>query len=152
MEYIIEIKFEDKGYNALIHFVSTFVVNSEEEASLLVNELVEGFKRNGTFVLSGQCIRIDNDEIQRERQLEYFEFCKDRATASIEIEQFLLNNPDQTKTLIDNLTEQFFKGEKATANIGNKYKIPVRVTDKKTRNPISGEFFYYSVEHLIPKN
>jgi len=152
MEYIIEIKFEDKGYNALIHFVSTFVANSEKEARLLVDELVEGFKRNETFVLSGQYIRIDNNEKQRERQLEYFEFCKARATASIEIEQFLLNKPDQTKTLIDNLTEQFFKGENATAKIGNKYKIPVRVTDKKTRNPISGEFFYYSVEHLIPKN
>jgi hypothetical protein len=47
--------------------------------------------------------------------------------------------------------EKFFAGENSTANIGRKYNIPVKVVERQTRNPISGEFYYFSVEHLIPK-
>jgi len=50
------------------------------------------------------------------------------------------------------LTERLLKGESSTAKIGNEYKIPVRVIDKETRNPINGEFYFMNIEHLIPKD
>jgi len=151
MEYILEIRFDDKHYNAIIHFISTFNVESEEDANLFLNELFEGFQRKGALVLHYTCNRIDNNLELKERQYEYLNFCLSRATASIEVEQFIVENPDQTKSLAENLTEKLFSGEYSTAKIGNKYNIPVRVMEKGSSNPISSELFYYTIEHLIPK-
>jgi len=151
MEYLIDLRFEDKDYNAIIHFVATFVTKDENEAKLFIDELVAGFKRRGVVIYPSTYYRIDNDQQLKERSYEYYQFCKTRATASIEVEQFILENPDQNKSLAENLTEKLFNGEKSTANIGNEYKIPVRVYDKQTRNPITGEFYYFTIEHLIPK-
>ena len=151
MEYILEIRFDDNNYNAIIHFVTTFTAKSEQEAKFLVDELVEGFNRRNVIVLSGTYIRIDNNLALRERQYEFYNFCISRATANIQIEQFVLENPDQTKSLVENLTERLFSGEDSTALIGKKYNISVRVMDKKTRNPISADIFYCNIEHLIPK-
>jgi len=151
MEYILEIRFDDKNYNAIIHFVSTFITKSEEEAKLFVDELVEGFKRGGAIVLSGTYNRLDNNPELRSRQYEFYEFYMSRATANIQIEQFILDTPDQNKTLANNLTERLMNGEDSTAIIGKKYNIPVRVMEKDSRNPIKGDIFYYNVEHLIPK-
>jgi hypothetical protein len=150
MEYLIDLRFEDKSYNALVHFVATFKVKNVNEASDFVNELLSGFNRRNVIVFSSNYHQIDNDPILRQRSYEYSQFCQKQATASIQIEQFILEDPDQTKSLADNLIEKLFNGEKSTAKIGAEYNIPVRVLDKKTRNPISGEFYYFTIEHLIP--
>ena len=151
MEFIIDVRFEDNNYNAVIHLVTTLTANSKAEAKLFVDELMEGFRRQNIIVLNGNYKRIDHDPELMERQYEYYQFCKLRATATIEIEQFIFENPDQTKSLVDNLTNRIVNGENSTAQIGNKYKIPIRVTDKETRNPIDGEFYFMNIEHLIPK-
>lgn len=151
MEFILDIRFEDNNYNAVIHLVTTLTANSNTEAQLFIDELMEGFKRRNIIVLNGNYKRIDHDAELKERQYEYYEFCKTRATAIIGIEQFVFENPDQTKSLVDNLTERLLTGENSTAQIGNKYKIPIRVTDKETRNPIDGEFYFMNIEHLTPK-
>ncbi|KIX19815.1 hypothetical protein SY27_17345 [Flavobacterium sp. 316] len=151
MEYFLELKFEDSNYNALIHFATTFLTNSEAEGKLFVEELLSAFQRRKVMILSYSYNRIDNNPELRERMYEYHDFYLNRATASIQVEQFHVENPNQEKSLWDNLIGKFFEGEDSTANIGNKYEIPVRVVDKKTRNPINSEFYYFSVEQLIPK-
>ncbi|PKQ60152.1 hypothetical protein BZG02_20570 [Labilibaculum filiforme] len=151
MEYIIDLRFEDKNYCAIIHFVTTYTVNSEEESKLFLSELLTGFQRREVIILHYSNNRIDNDEILKRRSYEYLEFTKSQATASIQIEQFHLSKPDQNKTLIENLTDKFWNGEDSIANIGKKFNIPVKVYNKESRNPISGEFYYFSIEHLIPK-
>lgn len=151
MEYLIELRFEDKGYNAIIHFLATFNAKDDAESQLFVEELIAGFTRKGVDVFPPTYYRIDNNPQLKERSREYYEFYRARATATIEIEQFLLDNPKQNKSLFENLTERLFAGEDSTAKIGNKYKIPVRVVDKNTRNPIAGDIYYFTVEHLIPK-
>ncbi|MHA8068815.1 hypothetical protein ACS6L2_05975 [Aquirufa ecclesiirivi] len=151
MEFLIDLRFEDKGYNAIVHFVATFISKDENEAMLFYNDLKAGFKRCGGVILLASCYRIDNDKKLKDRSFEYYQFCQNRATATVEITQFILDNPDQNKTLVDNLTERLFQGKFSTAQLGNKYKIPVRVMDKETRNPISGELYYFTLEHLIPK-
>lgn len=151
MEFLIDLRFEDKEYRAIVHFVATFLAKDEDEARLFVDELIAGFKRRGVVIFPSTYKRIDNDLELRERSYEYHQFCLSRATAHIEIEQFYLENPDQNKSLWDNLLEKFFAGENSTASIGRKHNIPVRVMDKETRNPILDEFYYFTVEHLIQK-
>lgn len=151
MEYLIDLRFDDKNYCALIHFVTTFQVKDEREAEEFVKEIYAGFKRKKVLILNSDYYRIDNDATLRARSYEYLQYSKSTATASIQIEQFHLANPDQNMSLVDNLIDKFFNGEKSTANIGKTYNIPVRVTDRETRNSISGEFYYFAIEHLIPK-
>jgi len=151
MEYLIDLKFEDVNLSAYVHFVTTFKVNSEHEAKLFVDELEAGFKRKGVIILPSTFYRIDNDPVLRQNSFNYYNFYVTRATASIKIEQFIIENPDQNKSLVENLTERLFNGEKSTAIIGEKYNIPVRVFDKKTRNPINSDIFYFGIEQLIKK-
>lgn len=151
MEYLLDVRFEDKNYNAVIHLVTTLTAQSDEEAQVFVNELIEGFKRKKITVLHGSYTRIDHDPEFRKSQYEYYKFCLRRATATVKIEQFIFENPDQTKSLVDNLTERLMNGENSTAKIGKEYNIPIRVTEKETRNQIEGEFFFQNIEHLIPK-
>ncbi|WP_338376464.1 hypothetical protein [uncultured Flavobacterium sp.] len=151
MEFLLELRFEDIGYNAIIHFMTSFTANDENEAKHFYTELISAFNRRGVVLFPSTYIRIDNNPELRERTYEYHQFYLSRATAKIQIEQFHLENPDQDKSLWDNLVEKFFAGENSTANIGRQYNIPVRVVDKHTRNPIGGEFYYFSVEQLIPK-
>jgi len=152
MEYLLDVKFEDNNYNAVIHLVTTLKAKSDEEARIFVDELVEGFKRRKITVLNGSYTRIDHDPEYRKSQYEYYNFCLKRATASVKIEQFIFENPDQTKSLVDNLTERLLNGENSTAKIGKEYNIPVRITEKETRNQIEREFFFQNIEHLIPMN
>ena len=150
MEFLIDLRFEDKGYNAIIHFVTTFTAKDEIEAQYFYDELISAFKRRNVTLFPSTYVRLDNDPEFRERTYEYHQFYLSRATANIQVEQFHLEKPDQEKSLWDNLVEKFFAGENSTANIGRKYNTPVRVVDRQTRNPITGEFYYFSVEHLIP--
>ncbi len=151
MEYSIELRFEDKNYNAVIHFFSTFTANDDNEAELFCTEIKAGLLRQGVQVFQLTNLRIGDNPILKERMYEYHNFFLTRATASIKIDQFYVENPDQKKSLYENLTEKLFSGEDSTANIGRKFDIPVRVLDKDTRNPIAGEFYYFFIEHLIPK-
>lgn len=151
MEYLLDVRFEDNNYNAVIHLVTTLTAKSNAEAQIFIDEIVQGFRRKNITIQNGSYTRIDHDPELRERQFEYYQFCKSRATASVQIEQFVFENPDQTKTLVDNLTDRLLKGENSTAQIGNRYNIPVRVTESETRNPIEGEFFFLNIEQLIPK-
>jgi hypothetical protein len=94
--------------------------------------------------------RIDNNSELRLSKLRYHEYCKTIATATINIEQFKLENPDQTKTLSENLIEKVLNGENSTAQIGRTYNLPIRVLDKKGKS-IRGDIYYLNLEHLIPK-
>lgn len=152
MDFFLELKFEDLNYNALIHFATTFTVNTEAEAKLFISELTAAFERRKVVVFSRSYNWLDNNPELRERMYEFHNFYLSRATANIQVEQFHLENPNQEQSLWDNLVSKFFVGDDSTANIGTKYSIPVRVVDKKTRNPINDEFYYFSVEQLIPKN
>jgi hypothetical protein len=151
MEYLIDLQYEDIGYNALIHFVATFRVNNDNEAKDFINELIAGFSRRGVIVFTHTCNRIDLDPVMRERSYEYCKYIQQRATAFIKIEQFFLESPNQTKSLSENLIDNLLNGNDSMANIGKTFNIPVRVSNKKTRNPIQGEFYYFTIEHLIPK-
>lgn len=151
MEFLLELRFEDNGYNAMIHFMTTFTANDENEADHFYIELISAFKRRGVLLFLSTYIRIDNNPELLERTYEYHQFYLSGATANIKVEQFHLENPNQDKSLWDNLVEKFFSGENSTANIGRQHNIPVKVVDKQTRNPISGEFYYFSIEQLIPK-
>lgn len=152
MEFLLDIRFEDKGYQAMVHFVATFSAKDNSEAQIFYHELIESFNRRKVVLFSSTYYRIDHDPELRDRTYEYVEFQRNRSTASIQIEQFYLENPDQTKSLIENLVENLFEGGDGTASIGRKYNIPVRVLDSKTRNPITSDFFYFTTEHLIPKS
>ena len=151
MEYLFDLRFEDPAYNAVIHFATTLVVRDETEANLFFNELIAGFRRKGIMLFTYSFYRIDHDDFTRQRTYEYLTFCRSIATAQVQVEQFVLENPDQTKSLADNMIDKFFKGENSTANIGKKLNVPVKVFDKQTKNPIANEFFYFSIEHLIPR-
>lgn len=151
MEYLIDLKFEDKNYDALVHFVATFVVNEYKEAKIFVDEMSAAFERKNIKINILRYYRIDNDAELLQRSREYHNFQNSISTASIQIEQFYIETPDQTKTLIENMMEKFFSGRDSTALIGKKYNIPVRVLDKESRNSLTNDIYYFSVEHLIPK-
>lgn len=151
MEYLIDLRFEDKNYDAMVHFVATFQVTDEKEAKTFIDELISAFVRNEVIIFPSRYYRIDNDPVLHQRSYQYYNFCLSIATATIKIEQFVLKNPDQTKTLANNLTERLFNGDISSANIGNKYKIPVRVLEKQSRNPITSDIYYFSIEHLVSK-
>lgn len=151
MEFLLEVRFEDKGYNASVHFVTTFTANDEEEAKLFLQELRAGLQRRDLKIYSVNYSRIDDNPGLRISLLRYYEFHKAISTATIQIEQFKLENPDQTKNLSENLIEKLFNGENSTALIGKKYNLPIRVVDKETKSPLRGEIYYLNIEHLIPK-
>lgn len=151
MEYLIDLNFEDKHYDALVHFVATFNVDDEQEAKIFIEELSSAFERRNVKIKLLRYYRIDNDATLLKRSREYYEFSKSISTASIQIEQFFLENPDQTKTLVENMMEKFFSGNDSTATIGAKYNLPVRVLDKETRNALTSDIYYFTIEHLIPK-
>lgn len=151
MEFFLELRFEDAGYNAIVHFATTFIAEDKVEAELFFNELLAAFARKSVRLFSSSYTRIDNDPEHKERMLEYHNFYLSRASAKIQVEQFIVDSPNQDKSLWDNMVEKYFSGENSTANIGKKYNIPVNVYDKSTRRPITEEFYYFSVEHLIPK-
>ena len=109
------------------------------------------FERKNIKINILRYYRIDNDAELLQRSREYHNFQNSISTASIQIEQFYIETPDQTKTLIENMMEKFFSGRDSTALIGKKYNIPVRVLDKESRNSLTNDIYYFSVEHLIPK-
>jgi hypothetical protein len=151
MKFLLELKFEDIGYNAMVHFMTTFTAKDENEATHFYSELISAFNRRGVLLFPSINIRIDNNPKLQARTYEHHQFYLSRATAHIQVEQFHLANSDQYKSLWDNLVEKFFAGENSTTNIGKQYNIPDRVVDKQTRNLIDGEFYYFSVEQLIPR-
>ena len=150
MVYFIEIRFEDPGYNAIVHFLSTYAVNDDREAAKLCSELLAAIRRQGGIFISSTSYRIDHDPQLVARTHQYSIFFQTIATASIEISQFRFESPDQTQSLIDNLMNKFYNGESSIAEVGRKYNIPARVKDKTSKNPIGGELYYFHLEHLIP--
>lgn len=151
MEFFLDLRFEDSGYNASVHLATTIVVEDEVEAKLFSSELVAAFERKSVSLIYQSCRRIDNNAEDKERAYEYHNNYLARATAKIEVEQFIIENPNQNKSLIDNMVEKIFTGENSTAVFRKKYNVPVNVRDKKTGEAITDEFYYFSVEHLIPK-
>lgn len=149
MEYLLEIKLDDKNYNAIVHFVSVFHATSNEEAKVFSDYLVDGFKRNGFLTLSATYTELDSEELKN-RQYQYIQFCLSRATATVNIDQFLIKDPNQAKSLAENLTDKVMNGDISTATIGKKYQIPIRVLNKETLEPIK-EIYYCNIEQLFPK-
>ena len=149
MEYFLDMKFEDISYNAIVHVTIIIPVMNENDAKLFKEQILAAFKRKEVIILNLSFYRILEQTEWRESIIRYHEFSLRMASAKIEIDKFYLDNPDQSKTLCENLIEKLFQGEKATAIIGQKYNIPVRVIDKVTKNIISDELYYFSIEQLI---
>jgi hypothetical protein len=142
-------KFEDISYNAIVHVTIIITVRSEIDAESIKDQLLAAFKRKEVIIINMSFYRIFEDTEWRESIIRYHEFSLKMATAKIEIDRFYLDNPNQSKSLCENLIEKLFQGEKATAFIGHKFNIPVRVIDKVTKNIILDEFYYFSIEQLI---
>jgi hypothetical protein len=117
MEYLIDLKFEDKNYDALVHFVATFVVIEPQEAKIFVDELYAAFERKNIKINIVRYYRIDNNPELFQRSKDYHNFQNSISTATIQIEQFHIDNPDQTKTLIENMMEKYFSGKDSTTLI-----------------------------------
>lgn len=148
MQFIIEIRFEDKDLTAIVHLVTLINIKSEEAMAAFCVELEAAIKRNGAIVLLSTFLRIDNNPELKERQIEYYRYYLSRATATVKIDEYTIDDPDQSKNVYDNLIEKMYAGKNAIATEGAKHNIPVRVIDKNSRNPITGEFFYSSIEHI----
>jgi len=152
MVFFLEMRFEDNGYRAIVHFATTLITNSDGEAKIFLEELEASMQRAGLRITSISCNRIDNNPVLRENYWNYYQFYIKRATAKIDIDQYVLQSPDQAKTLSENVMDKFLNGENSTAYIGNRYSIPVRVMDKVSREPIAGDIYYLNLQHLIPKS
>jgi len=151
MKYLLEIRFEDKNFNAIFFLVSVYELNSDEEADNLLREIKFSIERNGAIILSSHYNRIESDS-QRASLYKYYNFRLNKANASIKVEEYYLHNPNQKKRLYENLREKLFNSENSIAKIGEKYKIPVKVFEKDKFKPFNGEYFYYSIELLKPDN
>jgi len=149
MIYLLDLRWVDNFYDAFVHLVTPVLVNDTQEANLFYNELIAGLKRKNVGLLNCCYYRIDDTDEHMQNGLDYINFQRQLATATMRIEPYVLEKPDQTKSLAENLIERFFVGENSTAKIAKKYEIPVRALDRETRNPVSKEMFYFSIEHLI---
>jgi hypothetical protein len=58
MEYLVDLKFEDKGYNAIVHFIATYVAKDHHEAKLFIDELTAGFIRRCVEIFSSTFLPI----------------------------------------------------------------------------------------------
>jgi hypothetical protein len=152
MEYLLDIRFEDPHYNANVTLIATFAAKDEEDAKLFFNEFVYAFERNNAKFFYTNHYRIDQDELSFEKGYEAYKFHLSKATQLIKVEQFFVENPNQSKSLIYNLMEKYFKNEDSMAKVGRELTLPVEVTDKTTGQRIRDEIFYYSIEHLMPKS
>lgn len=150
MIFLLDIHFEDSNFDVLVHLVTTLDVSTAEEADLFKNELVAALIRNKVDITFCTCIQIDNNRELYETQMLGYAKALERATTTILIEQFLLKEPDQSKTLGQNILNKIFDGEDSVASIGRRYNIPVRVKEKTTGNSFK-EVYYFGLEHLIPK-
>lgn len=148
MKYYLEVRFEDINYNARIYFALAIKVHSEEEAKTFHSEIISAFERRKVAILHSCYEPI----LQENEFLNKHNLYLENATHYIDIDQFHMENPDQNKSLYENLVEKVFTNEDSVAEIGNKFKIPVRVIDKEMQTPITDEIYYFSLQHLIPKN
>lgn len=151
MEFYLDIRFEDPHYQANVTLITTFVTKDEEEAKLFFEEFVSAFQRRKAKFMYANYFRIDQDEISLEKGYEAYKFHLSKSTQSIKVEQFFVESPDQSKSLISNLMDKYFKNEDSTAKIGREFNLPADVRDKTTGQKVRDEIFYYSIEHLIPK-
>ena len=149
MTYLLDLRWVDNGYDAFVHLVSPITANSTEDANSFYQELLAGLQRKNVNLLIRSFYRIDDTAEHMQNGRDYINFQRNIATATMQIEPYVLENPDQTQSLAENLVEKFFNGENSTAKIGLRHNIPVRVLDRQTRNPINNEMFYFSIEHLI---
>jgi hypothetical protein len=149
MLFFLEIRFEDNRFSAIVHLATNLTVTNQNDANHLVEELMESMRRRKLNIISISCPRIDNNPQLSENLLRYYEFYKTRATATVELDQYVMDNPDQTKDLVENILEKILSGENSTAQVGHRYRIPVRVMDKKTKNSIEGDIYYLNLELLV---
>jgi hypothetical protein len=106
MKFVIDLRFKDKGQNAKVHFLSFFTAKNMEEAQKMYDELIAGFDRRNVEYDYNFSRRIDNDPEMSEKYKGEYEHYLSYTNAHITIEQFQLPNPNQTKTLYENLVEK----------------------------------------------
>ncbi len=152
MEFAYDVRFLDTHYDALVHFMSTFIVSNYNDAKKFVEEFNAALIRRGATLYNSPHYRIDNDEELKKNTYAMIDFMNKRATATITVEQFFMQDPDQDLSLSENMTDKYFAGEESSALIGEKFRVPVRVLDNETREPVTADQYFFSIEHLIPRN
>ncbi|WP_312391120.1 hypothetical protein [Chryseobacterium sp.] len=152
MEYYLEVRFLDRNYDASIHFATTFTASTEANAQQFFNELISALKRRKVDILNSKYFRIDNDPILKGRTLENHNFYLSRSTASIEIDQYYIEDPDQNMSVTENLLQKFYAGKEPVAEIAKRVNIPVIGKDRQTNDHIRNDIYYFNLEHLSPKS
>ncbi|MVN90527.1 hypothetical protein [Mucilaginibacter aquatilis] len=152
MEFAYDVRFLDTHYDALVHFMSTFIVSNYDDAKKFVEEFNAALVRRGATLYISPYYRIDTDEELKKKTYAMLDFMKGRTNATITVEQFFMQTPDQDRSLSENMTDKFLAGEESSALIGDKFRVPVRVLDNETREPITADQYFFSIEHLIPRN
>ena len=148
MEFLLEIKFEQQENPVVVHFVTCFNAQNEEVAKSFYEEFLAGLERKNVILFMSNYRRIDHDAILYNRSHDYVKFMHERANAKVDIDVFFLENPNQSKSVAENQVEKFFAGEYSIAHLVKKFHVPVKATDKTTREPIMKEFFYCPIEHI----
>jgi hypothetical protein len=150
MEFILEAKFEQNELPVIVHFVSSFTAPDDNVAKTFYYEFLEGLRRKKVILFMSNYHRIDHDPELYNRSHDYINFMYGHATTKVDIDVFYIENPDQAKSVAENQVHNFFSGKDSVAHLGKRVRIPVKVTDKETREPIKDEFFYFSFEHIRP--
>ncbi len=153
MEYSINARFENKGLGIKIHFLTMINVTDEIEADLFHDELLSGFRRMKWEEFHTSLLRIDNNETIRNQKYEELNQIETKSDTTLRIEQYLLENPDQTKSLAENLVKKLKEeGEASSKAFWRNFNIPIEIRDSSSGRKITGEFYYLKIEHLIPKS
>ncbi|TSJ44980.1 hypothetical protein [Fluviicola chungangensis] len=154
MEYSIDARFVNNQLGIRIHFLTTINASDYDEALLFQEELLAGFHRmkwEDSFV--AQIENLDNNEQLRNLKYEEMDQLALDSDNTLIVEQFFLDDPDQSKSVIENYIQNVQKeGKHDMKYSSRKYEIPIRVKDLNTGKRITGEFSCLRIEQLIPKS
>lgn len=148
MEYSIDAHFQNVRRDLKIHFLTTFWVDDPKEAGLFYNELMAGFSRMNWEILHAPFVRIDNNEPFRASVYESIQRIEQISDNSMVIKQYLFENPDQSKSLTENLVKRAKENKDSTAVYRN-YSVAVDVRDTNSGNRITGDLLFLKIEQLI---
>ncbi|WP_187477731.1 hypothetical protein [Amniculibacterium sp. G2-70] len=151
MRYNIDTKFDDKSLISRTHFSIIVNVVDEEEAEVFHSEILAALQRVNAIIKYSTLHPIDNDLETGINILEQHKIYLKNATHFVEIKPYYLENPDQDKSMSENLAERHSERKGSLVSEGYAYSYPVRVVYKDTQEPFDDQYFL-SLEHLIPIN
>lgn len=151
MRYNIDTKFDDKSLIMRIHFSIIVNVVDEEEAEVFHSEILAALQRVNAIIKYSTLHPIDNDLETGINILEQHKIYLKNASHFIEIKPYYLENPNQEKSMSENMTEKHSAGDSSFVSEGYAYSYPVRVVYRDKQEPFDDQYFL-SIEHLIPIN